>query len=199
MPSEYDAMMRVVPVIGAVMMIAIALSSSAAAMTQEIQDEQTAAAGTQHAVDGVPAPEAWDYVRLTPEERHALRELARTLPEEKRREHNRAVVAEVAKLPRWIYEALSNERVAMDCMHGEMDGSLSRPPVLDGWAYARLVPHQRYHFRMRARALAPEDREKYETHLAQELASLPEWLRTALMEEAEREDARYGLTLCDGK
>lgn len=144
---------------------------------------------------GAPVPEAWDYVRLSPEERYALRERARSLPEDERRKHNRALRKEIDKLPAWIYEALHDERLKMDCQHGSV-APLPKPPQLDAWAYARLVPHQRYEFRLRARALAPQERAAYEAHLAAELAKLPQWLQAALAEEASRADVRYGLAQC---
>ncbi len=148
-------------------------------------------------VEGIPAPEAWEYVRMTPEERLALRARVRALPPELTEAHNNALSAEVRKLPTWIYEALSNELVSLDyCQTGVYTGPMPHPPVLDGWEYAKRVPHQRYHYRLRARALAPEERAKYETHLAAELATLPEWLQTALAEEARRYDERLGLEAC---
>src|SRR5690606_18591847 len=122
--------------------------------------------------------------RLTPEQRYELRMRARALPAEARTEHNRALKAEIVKLPDWIHEALHDERGAMDCRHGTV-APLPKPPLLDGWAYAKRIPTDRYEFRLRARALAPAEREKYQAHLATELAKLPAWLQATLAEEAE--------------
>ncbi len=146
---------------------------------------------------GAPVPEAWDYVRLTPDQRYDLRRRARALPEQERTQHNRALKTEIDKLPDWIHEALHDERNAMDCRHGTVS-PLPAPPRLDAWAYAKRVPTDRYEFRLRANALNAEDRKAYETHLATELAKLPAWLQSTLAEEAERLDKRYGLKQCPG-
>lgn len=174
------------------LLVALAGGCPAGGRSEAAQD----AGGATRGPTAAPAPRAWDYVRLTPQQRHALRDQARALPEDARREHNRALAAEIARLPDWLYEVLSNERVAMDCLHGAPDERLPPPPVLSAWEYVRLVPHQRYHFRLRARALAQEARARYQANLEAELATLPDWLQAALADEAEREDARYGPTLC---
>jgi hypothetical protein len=176
----------------AILAFALALMATVAAAADE---PPASSSDARHGPAGAPVPEAWDYVRLSPEERYALRERARSLPEDERREHNRALRKEIDKLPAWIYEALHDERLEMDCQHGSV-APLPKPPQLDAWAYARLVPHQRYEFRLRARALAPQERAAYEAHLAAELAKLPQWLQAALAEEAGRADLRYGLAQC---
>lgn len=146
---------------------------------------------------GIPAPEAWEYVRLTPQQRLELRARVRALPKELEEAHNNALSAQVRTLPTWIYEALSNELVSLDlCSTGTYSGPMPRPPTMTGWEYAKRVPHQRYHYRLRARALSPEDRAAYESNLASELATLPEWLQTALSEEAKRYDERLGIEAC---
>lgn len=177
-----------------VAMAAILVLGSSTAAAQE----SPPAADELAALVAEMVPEAWDYARLTPEQRYDLRERSRDLPEAERVAVSRAVVAEVAKLPRWMYEVMSLERAAMDCAHGVGVGvgPLPRPPVLAAWDHVKLVPHQRYHFRMRARALEPAEREAYDAHLAAELATLPEWLQQALADEAVRYDARYGPTMC---
>ncbi len=142
-----------------------------------------------------PVPEAWDYVRLTPRQRYDLRTRARALPEEERAEHGRALRQEIDKLPAWIYGVLHYERAAMDCLNGTF-APLAPPPLLDAWEYVKRVPHQRHDYRLAARALDPESRQKYEAHMAVEMARLPAWLRVALTEEAERQDALYGLEPC---
>lgn len=144
---------------------------------------------------GAPVPEAWDYVRLTPEERYTLRMRARALPEAARLQHNKALKAEIDKLPDWLHEALHDERTAMDCQHGTV-AAVPKPPKLDAWAYVKRLPTDRYEFRLRARALHGQERKDYDTYLASELAKLPAWLQAALRAEAERLDQRYGLTQC---
>lgn len=52
-------------------------------------------------------------------------------------------------------------------------GPLPKPPTLDAWEYAKRVPHQRYHYRLRARLLPADERAAYEAHLAAGLALLP--------------------------
>lgn len=175
--------------------LASAICSAALSVTPLAAQEVTQRATADEA--GIPAPEAWDYVRMTPEERLALRARVRALPADKEEQHNNALSAQVKKLPTWIYEALSNELVALDyCKTGTYTGPMPPPPVMTGWDYARRVPHQRYHYRLRARNLNPADQAVYDAHLARELATLPLWLQKALAAEAERYDARLGLTAC---
>ncbi|MBB6066246.1 hypothetical protein [Pseudoxanthomonas broegbernensis] len=142
-------------------------------------------------------PDAWEYVAMSPEQRHELRERVRLLPQAPRRAFDRALMEQVRSLPDWLYEALSNERVAVDCAAGRMgQEALPPPPELSARQYLERVPHQRYHFRLRARALPPQERQGYEARLAAELSTLAPWLQRALAEEAAREDARYGPVLC---
>lgn len=144
---------------------------------------------------GAPVPEAWDYVRLSPQERYDLRMRARALPEAERTQHNKALKTEIDKLPDWLHEALHDERTEMDCKHGTV-AAIPKPPLLDAWAYAKRIPTDRYEFRLRARSLSAEERKTYEAHLATELAKLPAWVQTSLAEEATRLDQRYGLQQC---
>jgi len=149
------------------------------------------------AAQGIPAPEAWDYVRMTPEARSALRDKVDALPPDLREAHNKALSANVNTLPTWLYEALSNELVARHhCRTGSYDGPRPRPPEPDAWAYVKRVPHQRYHYRLRARLLPPEEKAAYDAKMAAEMAKLPEWLQGALEEEAVRYDAYLGLDPC---
>ncbi|MBL8269647.1 alpha/beta hydrolase [Steroidobacter sp.] len=158
---------------------------------------QSAFGAESKAAESIPAPEAWEYVRMTPEQRSELRVRVRALPKEQQDKHNDAVSAEVKKLPTWLYESLSNEMVAMEhCKTGAYTGPLPLPPKLTAWEYVKRVPHQRYHYRLRARALSPADRAAYEQDLAKELATLPQWLQASLAEEAKRYDDYLGLDPC---
>lgn len=154
------------------------------------------AAGS-NAAQSIPTPEAWEYVRMTPAQRMELRARVRTLPKEKQDEHNDALMVEVRKLPTYLYEALSNEMVALEhCKTGAYHGPLPPPPKLTAWEYVKRVPHQRYHYRLRARALSPTERATHEQDLAKELATLPQWLQASLAEEAKRYDGYLGLDPC---
>jgi hypothetical protein len=145
----------------------------------------------------IPAPDAWEYVRMTPEQRAELRTRVRALPKDEQEEHNDALMVEVRKLPSWLYEALSNEMVAVEhCKNGVYAGPMPPPPKLSAWDYVKRVPHQRYHYRMRARALSPAEKAAYDQNLAKELATLPQWLQLSLAEEARRYDDYYGLDPC---
>lgn len=181
---------RVSPRHAAVAAILLALAVPAMA-----QQPAASADGYPRGPAGAPVPEAWDYVRLTPQQRFDLRASARALPTEQRTQHNKALKTEIDKLPDWIHEALHDERTAMDCRN-ETVAPLPKPPKLDAWAYAKRVPTDRYEFRLRARALDPQARAEYDAHLAAELARLPAWLQTALADEAVRLDAYYGVKQC---
>lgn len=149
------------------------------------------------AAQGIPAPEAWEYVRMTPEARSALRDRVDALPPELREAHNTALSANVNTLPTWLYEALSNELVARHhCTTGSYNGPKPKPPVPDAWGYVKRVPHQRYHYRLRARLLPPDEKAAYDAKMAGEMAKLPAWLKEALEEEAVRYDAYLGLDPC---
>ena len=88
------------------------------------------------APQGIPAPAAWDYVRMTPEERSALRDRVDALPAALREAHNSALSANVNTLPTWLYEALSHELVARHHRGGgSYAGPLPRPPEPDAWGY----------------------------------------------------------------
>ncbi|MCC6172113.1 MAG: hypothetical protein IT481_08795 [Gammaproteobacteria bacterium] len=88
------------------------------------------------APQGIPAPAAWDYVRMTPEERSALRDRVDALPAALREAHNTALSANVNTLPTWLYEALSHELVARHHRGGgSYAGPLPRPPEPDAWGY----------------------------------------------------------------
>lgn len=149
------------------------------------------------AAQGIPVPEAWDYVRMTPEERSALRDRVDALPPELKEEHNTALSKQVNTLPTWLYEALSNELVARHhCTTGSYNGPMPKPPVPDAWGYVKRVPHQRYHYRLRARGLPAAEKAVYDAKMAEEMAKLPAWLQAALQEEAVRYDAYLGLDPC---
>lgn len=172
------------PVVSMVLAVLVVLSGSAAAQT---------ARGPA----GAPVPEAWDYVRLTPEERYQLRQNARALNAEQRAEHNRYLREEISRLPDWIYAATHYEKVAMDCERGTYL-PLAAPALMDAWDYVKRSPHQRHDSRLAARALDPQARAVYDAHMATELARLPDWLQAALVEEGELQDQMYGLDPCPG-
>ena len=97
----------------------------------------------------------------------------------------------------WIYEALSNELVArMFCRTGTYEGPNSPPRRYAAWDYVKLKPHQRYHFRYRARLLTGGAKADYDRHFFEEMAKLPAWLVTELENEAKLYDAMLGLDPC---
>jgi hypothetical protein len=140
---------------------------------------------------GAPVPSAWDYVRLSPEQRYELRQKARALPPEQRTEHNRALKREVDALPTWIHEALHDERTDMDCRHNTTPPMPGPREITDGWAYVKLVPSERYELRQRALALPAAEKQAYDARTEKALSALPDWLRVALKKEADEQDRRY--------
>src|SRR5690606_27644361 len=118
--------------------------------------------------------------------RYALRMQARRLPPEERQQHNKALRIVVDSLPAWLHEALHDERTEWDCREGTVAPIPTIAPVTDIWAYVKRLPTERYEFRMRARALPPEQRAAYDARLAEGMATLPPWLRQALDEEAQK-------------
>lgn len=178
--------------VATVAMMLVAADATTSSQTDVVPPTSSATSGPA----GAPVPAAWDYLRLTPEARYALRTKARALPPAERAEHDRALRTEIHKLPAWIYEALYEERSAMDCKVGTFAPMPPAGPVEDGWAWVKRPPHQRYELRRRARALGEAEKREYDAQFAREMAKLPPWLQAALNEEAERLDARYGTSPC---
>ncbi|MGC4110318.1 MAG: hypothetical protein QM747_07810 [Nocardioides sp.] len=145
---------------------------------------------------GAPVPAAWDYVRMTPQQRYELRQRARALPPEERRAHNLALRDAINSLPDWVHSALHNERGVWDCRKGTVVPLPPAAPITDGWAYALLLPTDRHELRLRANALPPEARQTYDVQFAKALEMLPPWLVEALQAEATDLDAKHGRKPC---